>query len=132
MKRSPHATSWDRKKLRNLLGQKNHATSRDQKIVQPLGTKQSRNILGQRKSRNLLRQKNDTTLRDKKITQPLGTKKRLHNLSGQKNHPLSRDHKKIMQPLGTTKNRANSLKFLSGYFEFVTVYLGLVFVLLHF
>ena len=34
--------------------------------------------------------------------------------------------KKIMQRLGTKKS--TSLKFLSGYFEFVTVYLGLFYV----
>ena len=52
----------------------------------------------------------------KKITHPHGTK--------QITQPLGT--KKIMQPLGTKKNHATSLKFLSGHFEFVTVYLGLV------
>ena len=71
------------------MGQKNHATSWDQK--------KSLNLSGQKKSRNLRGQK--------KIPQPLGTKK-------------------VMQPLGE-KNHATSLKYMSGHFEFVTVYLGL-------
>ena len=45
--------------------------------------------------------------RRKKPTQPLGTNK---------NHGTSREKKK----------HATSLNFLSGHFEFVTVYLGLV------
>ena len=37
--------------------------------------------------------------------------------------------KKIMQPLGTKKKYATSLNYLSGHFEFVTAYLGLVLVI---
>ena len=92
MEQKNHATSWD-KKSRNLLGQKEikqplgtkiHATSRDKKkVMQPLGTEtKSHNLLGQKnhatswakKSRNLLGQKNHATSWYKKITQSLGHK----------------------------------------------------------
>ena len=72
--------------------------------------------LGTKKSRNLSRPKKLRNLSEQKISR---------NLSGQKNHETSWE-KKVMQPLGTTKNHATSLNFLSGNFDFVTVYLGLV------
>ena len=53
------ALFWDRKKSRNILGQKSHGTSQAKKIMQTPGTK--------------------------KITQPLETKKKSCNLLGQKN-----------------------------------------------
>ena len=58
------------------------------------------------------------------ITQPVRTKKSC-KLSGQKIQATYRD-KRIMQPLGTTKITQPLSNFLSGHFEFVTVYLNLV------
>ena len=111
-----HATSWAKKNSHNLAGQKimqplgtknkSHATPRDKKRMQSLGTKKSRNLLGPKKSRNLSGQKINATSQDPKIMQPLGTK------IG-------------MQPLGTKKS-CNQSQFFGGHFEFVTVYLGLV------
>ena len=72
------------KKLRNLSGQKNHATSQDKKIPQPLGTK-----------------KNHTTSRDKKLCNLPGPKK-IRNLSGQLKICILLN-KKLMQPLETKK-----------------------------
>ena len=77
LKTKNHTTSQDKKKLRNLSGQKT--------ITQPPVTKKkSRNLSGQaKKSHNLSGQKQLHNLfGQKKITQPLGTKK---------NHPSSRD-----------------------------------------
>ena len=48
-KESP-VTSWNKKKSGNLSGQKNHVTSWDKKITQPLGTKKSCNLWGQKQS----------------------------------------------------------------------------------
>ena len=79
-----------------LLGTKNHATSWYKKTMQPLGTKKSRNLSGQ-KSCKCLGQKNHSTSWDKKIMQPLRTKK---------NHATSRDNT-ITRPLGTTKKSWN-------------------------
>ena len=53
-----HATSQDKKKSRNIFGQK--------KITQPLETKKSGKLLGQKEITQ--------PVRTKKITQPLGTK----------------------------------------------------------
>ena len=55
----------------NFWDKKNHETSWDKKITQPLGTK-----------------KYHATSWDKKILQPLGTKKKLCNFLGQINHKL--------------------------------------------
>ena len=91
--------------------------------MQPLGTKN--HATSQDKKKHLLEKKNHTTSRDKKKSR---------NLLRQKNHSASRDGKKSRNlseqtnhaPIGTKKNQAISLKFLSGHFEFVKVYLGLV------
>ena len=71
-----HATSWDKKKSRNLFGQNKRRNL--------WGQKKSRNLLRQKKSRNLLGlnfvfaiswdKESHATSWDKKITQPLGTK----------------------------------------------------------
>ena len=95
-----HATSWDKKKLRNLSGQKKCATYWDK-------TKQA--ISGDlEKSCNLLGQKNDATSCDKKMTQPLGTKnlKIMQLLSTKKHHATSWDNiKKSCNLLGQKKLR---------------------------
>ena len=62
------------------MGQRNHATSQDHKIMQPLKTKKI-------KQRNETKKKH-ITFWDKKIMQPLGTKKS-RNFLGQKNQTTS-------------------------------------------
>ena len=101
--------------MQPLGTKKSHATFRDKK--------KSRNLSGQKKSCNLLgQQKNHATFPDKKIPKPLENKKITQHLEKNKksiNHswkkimqyhaksPTSLD-KKIMQPLGTKKNYATS------------------------
>ena len=74
----------------NLVGPKNtlfwdktnYATSQDKKITQPLRTKKSDNLLGQKKNMQPLEtKKSRNILGAKKIVHPLGTKKSC-NLSG--------------------------------------------------
>ena len=74
--------------------------------MQPLGTKKSRNLLGQeihatsqdKKNHATSRQKNHASSWDKKITQPLGTEKITENIEKITQSLWS---KKITQPLGT-------------------------------
>ena len=84
--------SGQQKNSHNLLGQKNHAISPD--------NKKSRYFSGQKKSHNLSGQKIIQHLETKKSQNPLGQKKS-HNLSGQK--PRNLWDKIKMQSLGTKK-----------------------------
>ena len=93
---------WTKKTSRNLLGQKNHATSQDKKINQPLYKTNQATSWDKKKSVKLCGQKK---------TQPLGTKKS-RNLSGPKIHATSWN-KKITQPVKTKNlafNRSNYVK----------------------
>ena len=99
------------------MGPKKHATSRDKKITQPLGTKKIMQPFGTKTTQ--------ATCWDKKIKQPSGTQKSC-NLLRQKNHATSqnktknytnfcdkKDHatfgmKKIMKPIRKKKNHATS------------------------
>ena len=87
-----HVTSRDKNKSRNFSGQKKacnlsgekescnswkkkcHATSRDKKIMQPIGTKKICNLSGQKNHANSWDKKILQTL-GPKFMQPLGTKK---------------------------------------------------------
>ena len=108
----------------NLLGQKNHATSCDKKITQPLGTKEDDATSLKKNKKNLPSgdKKNYATSRGKKIDatswdkktsrKPLGTKNDA-TPRGKKNHATSQDKKsgnhleqKITHPLRTKKNHA--------------------------
>ena len=135
-----HATSRDKNKSINLLGQKNHASSWDKKIMQSLGPKKIMQPLGTKTNHTTSRDienhagyhfyflgqiKNHATFRDKNIKQPLGTKKKNATCWGEKNHATSWDYKNHA-PSWDKKNHATSLIFLSGHFEFVTDYLGLL------
>ena len=121
----------------NLLGHK-------KKITQPLRGKKSCNLLGPQKNQAIpLDLKNPATsegkkscnLWDKKIMLLLGTKKnhatsqnkKKSHIGTKKNHATSRDKKKSHAISRDKKIIHSLLKFLSGHFEFVTVYLGLVF-----
>ena len=91
-----HATSRG-EKIKQPLGEKNHSTSQDKKKSCNIpGQKNSRYLLGQKKSRNLFEQI--------KIMQSLGTKQN-HATSWDKiNHTTFWD-KKLPQPHGTKKSR---------------------------
>ena len=102
------------------MTKKNHAKSRNllgQKITQPLRTKKSHNLSGQKNQATSLGIKITQPFGTNKITQPLGTNK-LCNILGQQKNPVTyRDNKKscnllgpkqITQPLGTKKNHATS------------------------
>ena len=82
------------KKSRNLSGQKNHATSQDRKIMPYFGPKKSLNLSGLKKIRQPLVEKRNQTINFDKKNHAISHHK--------KNHTTSRD-RKIMQPLGTKK-----------------------------
>ena len=70
------------------------------KVMNPPGTKKSRNILGQKNHSTFQhKKKSRNLLAHKKITQLLGTKK---------NHAISWQKKKVMQTFSTQKNSATS------------------------
>ena len=88
------------KKTQNLFGQKNPATSWDnKKLCNLLGQKKSRNLLGHKKSRNFLRQKITQPLGTKKITQPLGGKSHAgRGVSCKTSCPISLKTKTLFSP----------------------------------
>ena len=77
------------KKSRNLKGQKKHATSWDKKIMQPLGKKIIIKAPGTKKITQ--------PTRTKKTGNLLGQKTKSGNLSGQKNHATSWNKIKILR-----------------------------------
>ena len=93
--------------MHNLKGKKHHATYLDKKITKPF----------EKKITQPPRTKNHTTSLDKIIPQLLGTKK----------FPQLLGMKKIMPNLRTKKSCNLSQIFL-GHFEFVTAYIGLVYI----
>ena len=95
------------------MGQKNQATSWDKKVTQPLGTNKYHATSGGKKSRNLW---------DEKILQPVGTTKKNHAIPW-----VKKNHKTYHDNLSEQNKSCTLSQFLSGHFDFVTVYLGLVF-----
>ena len=102
-------------KSHTLSGQKrNHATSLDKTVTQPLKTKKKlHNLFGPKKSHNLLEQKkimqslggkNQATAPDKKIMQPLGTEN-LASSGTKKIHTTSQDKKKITLSIGQISSK---------------------------
>ena len=87
------------KKFCNLLGEKNHATSWNKKIMQPLGGKKTLNLLGKKKN---------TTSQDKKKSLNLSKQKNHATSQDKKNHANSQDKIKITQHFGTKNNSATS------------------------